>query len=259
LCGVCCLVKPTMQFFPPLLLIASFAIPAWRQWRGPALTGVACFALVLAPWIIRNQTLAKDPSQPSLMVSFLHHGSYPGFMYDDDPASLGIPYRFNPDNERISKDVPSVLRYIAGRFRAEPARYARWYLFGKPGTLFSWDNIEGVGDIYLYPLERSAFEDVAWLASLRAVAHVVHWPLVLLGGLSSLLVLWRPGWLGLSGTSRAPATLVALVVLYAVGFHMIGAPYPRYGIPFRPLLFALAMLPLRALAVRGYGAFRARD
>jgi hypothetical protein len=44
--------------------------------------------------------------------------------------------------------------------------------------------------------------------------------------------------------------MVAIVVAYAVGFHIVVAPFPRYGVPFRPLLYLLAMLPLLALVSR---------
>ena len=46
---------------------------------------------------------------------------------------------------------------------------------------------------------------------------------------------------------------MALVVLYAIGLHMVVAPFPRYAIPFRPLIYALAMVPVQAawLAWRG--------
>jgi len=75
----------------------------------------------------------------------------------------------------------------------------------------------------------------------------VHWPLVLSGAAAIFLVFWRPRWLGLADARQSSAAIVAVIVLYAIAFHMIGAPYPRYGIPFRPLLFALALLPLQAL------------
>lgn len=247
--GACSLVRPTMEFLPPLLAAAACVVPAWRALRKPALIGLACFVLVMAPWLIRNQTSPRDPPQPSLVVNFLHHGSYPGFMYNDDPASLAIPYRFDPDSERIARDVPSILRHIAGRFRVEPGKYLRWYLIGKPGTLFAWDNIEGAGDIQIYPLARAPFDDIRALSRVRGAAHALHWPLVLSGAATLFLVFWRPRWLGLADGQKTSAAIIAVVVIYAIGFHMIGAPYPRYGIPFRPLLFALALLPLQALVL----------
>jgi 4-amino-4-deoxy-L-arabinose transferase-like glycosyltransferase len=259
--GACCLVRPVAQFLPLILLAAVFVWPGKEALRKPALIGFAAFMLVMAPWFVRNQALPKTPVQPSLVINFLHHGSYPGFMYNDDPASLGIPYRFDPDSERISRDIPGILRHIVGHFRTEPAKYLRWYLLGKPGTLFAWDNIEGVGDIYIYYVDHSPFEEIGWMASLRSISHALHWPLVLLGAFSLMLVFWRPQWLGLTDATRPPARLAAAIVLYAIAFHIIGAPYPRYGIPFRPLLFALALLPPSALwrkLAGGAGSARSR-
>ena len=43
------------------------------------------------------------------------------------------------------------------------------------------------------------------------------------------------------------ARIVAGVFGYALVFHMIGAPFPRYGIPFRPLLYPMAILTGMAL------------
>jgi hypothetical protein len=44
--------------------------------------------------------------------------------------------------------------------------------------------------------------------------------------------------------------MVGIVVAYAIGFHVVVAPFPRYGMPFHPLLYLLAMLPLLAVARR---------
>src|SRR5207342_90333 len=107
--GLCSLVRPTTQFLPPLFLIAALALPAMRSYRLPALLILAGFLAAQAPWVVRNQLLPKGPPQPSLLVAFLHHGSYPGFMYHDNPASYGYPYAFDPDNARIMRDLPSVL------------------------------------------------------------------------------------------------------------------------------------------------------
>jgi uncharacterized membrane protein YhfC len=41
--------------------------------------------------------------------------------------------------------------------------------------------------------------------------------------------------------------MVALTLAYAIGMHMAVAPFPRYNVPFRPLIFLLAALALHAL------------
>ena len=64
---------------------------------------------------------------------------------------------------------------------------------------------------------------------------------MLLGSISALLAWWRPAWLGLEGDRLHAARVVSLVVLYAIAFHMLAAPYPRYGVPFRSLIQVMAL------------------
>jgi hypothetical protein len=69
------------------------------------------------------------------------------------------------------------------------------------------------------------------------------------------VALLRPRWLRLGTSATTAAFIVALLVVYAIAFHMIAAPFPRYAIPFRPFIYVLALLPLRAawLATRRQG------
>ena len=49
--------------------------------------------------------------------------------------------------------------------------------------------------------------------------------------------------------------LCSALVGYGVAFHIIVAPFPRYGVPFRPFLYALAMFALAA-AISGFARRR---
>lgn len=244
--GLCSLVRSTSEFFPPLLLIAVLLLPGLRRFRSSAMLAFAVFAAVLAPWMIRNQSDSVAKPQSSLMVKALMHGAYPDFMYEGQPESFGFPYRFDPDSEKTARDLPSVLGYISGRFKAKPLAYAKWYLIGKPAFFLSWGNVQG-WDIFIYPSPHSPYLEDARFALIRAISFLLHWPLMILGLIGSMLLWARPRSLALEPSALGAARLVALVVLYALAFHMIVAPFPRYGIPFRPLLYALAMLSLGAL------------
>jgi hypothetical protein len=67
-------------------------------------------------------------------------------------------------------------------------------------------------------------------------------------------IVWLP-----AKTQRQPAERVfflramSLLVLYFLAFHTVVAPYPRYSIPMRPLLYAMALYPL-VLALRAHRA-----
>lgn len=247
--GLCSLVRPTAEFFPPLLLLATLALPRLRPFRSNALIAFACFALVLAPWVIRNQSEAVSHPSSSLMVNTLAHGSYPGFMYEDRPDTFPSPYRFDPQLSEMTKDLPSVLAHIAQHFRKEPGRYFSWYLLGKPYFFLSLRDVQSV-DILIYPVSQTPFYKDGPFKAMRSVTLALHWPLMLLGLLGAGLALLRPRWLGLEPASARVAGIVALVMVYAIAFHIVAAPFPRYAIPFRPLMYALALLPLRAAWLR---------
>lgn len=246
--GLCSLVRPTAELFPVVMLLAVMLLPRLRSLWASALLGFVCFAAVFAPWTLRNLSAGVDKPAASLMVKSLAHGSYPGFMYEDKPESFGFPYRFDPDSERNARDLPSILKHIAGRFRAEPLRYANWYLIGKPRFFLSWGNVQG-RDILIHPVTYTPYYEDRRFWRLRQLAFVLHWPLMVLGLLGALLLL-KPKTLGLDRGHALAAGTVACLVIYAIGFHMIVAPFPRYGIPFWPLLYALAMLPVRAAWMR---------
>ena len=244
--GLCALVRPTAQFLPVLVFLAVCATPRLRtHWRTAGL-GLLAFCLVLAPWQLRKLTLPRDPTQPSLMVNFVNFGGYANFMYQERPETLGRPYAFDPDIAHTQRSLGNALAAIVQRAQDDPCRYLQWFLFGKAKYFLSWDNIDGVGDVFVYPVGRSPFMDDIRFAMVRASMHWLHWPLVLAGLLGVLLVWLKPAWTGLSDSGVLAARVVAGVFLYALAFHVVGAPLPRYGIPFRPLLFPLAMVALAA-------------
>lgn len=242
--GATSMVKPTTLLFPLALFAATMLVPRLRSVRRPASLAILAFGLVVTPWALRNQSsLVQKPD--NLMVLTLAHGSYPDFKYQGRAETFGFPYRFDPRIGEITRDLPSILNHIAGNFRTQPVTYLQWYLFGKPGYFLAWGNVQG-WDILVYPVINTPYFEDTGFAIVRGLSLLLHWPLILLG-LSALLVgMVRPRWLSLDRPEATAALLIGAAVAYSIAFHMVVAPFPRYGIPFRPLLFVLAMLPLRA-------------
>jgi 4-amino-4-deoxy-L-arabinose transferase-like glycosyltransferase len=241
--GATSLVRSTTQFLPPLLLAAALLSPALQRFRRPAAIGLVAFVLALSPWMLRNLSAEVRKPASSLMVKALAHGSYPNFMYEDDAASFGYPYRFDPQADVVARDLPSVLRHIAGRFHAQPFRYLRWYLIGKPGYFLAWGHVQG-WDVLVYPVLHSPYYEDPLFRLMRVAMQLLHWPLMLLGLLGAGLACSRSWWPGADERARWAARLASALVGYGVAFHMVVAPFPRYGLPFRPLLYALALLAL---------------
>jgi 4-amino-4-deoxy-L-arabinose transferase-like glycosyltransferase len=239
--GAAALVRPTVEFFVPLLLLTVVILPLLRPFRQVATITTLAFAVTAAPWIIRNQITDLRATTDNLTVNFLHHGSYPDFVYAGRQETLGFPYRFDPQSKSIGKDVPSALAHIAGRFHEEPGRYLRWYLVGKPISFLSWNIVNGRGDIFTAEPTQSPFLDSQGFARLRDVMRWLHPPLMWLAFAGLILAAFLPTRLALNPPELLGARLVAGLVAYGIALHMIGAPFPRYSIPFRPATYLLAV------------------
>jgi len=250
LLGLSCLVRPQLQLLPPLAIVLVLLVRRLRPHAFKVLIATACFLAILGPWYLRNAAIERPQGEPDLLVSTLYHGSFPNFMYRDDPQTFGYPYRYDPGQARITRDLPSTLEHIRSDFAAEPARYLRWYLLGKPGYFLSWGTVAGVGDIFIYRVIGSPWLERPLFAGIRAVSYVLHWPLMLLALAGMFLALWRPHLLTADPARERATIIVAALLLYVIVLHMLGTPLPRYNIPFRPLEFALALVLARALWAR---------
>ena len=98
-----------------------------------------------------------------------------------------------------------------------------------------------------HPVSASPFVQRPSFAAIRALMFVLHWPLMLFGVAGAFTALWRPKWFRFEDERRvAGRQAMALVLLVAILLHMIGASFPRYGIPFRPLEYLLAVAMMTA-------------
>ncbi len=238
------LTRPSLQYFivPLAVLMAVHFRRSGGVTRAVAL--LLGFALVFLPWIVRNVHTIGKPSDDTLMIATLHHGSYPGFLYQDRPETFGFPYRFDPRTSEIGKDMNSVLSEIKRRFLEEPGKHLYWYLIGKPITFLSWNIIAGMGDVFVYPVTKSPYFDNPIFRYTHLLMQVLHWPLVILAMVACVWV-WLPSAsVRLGAESIFIWRAMALFLAYFVALHMIGAPFPRYSIPLRPLLFGFSVLSL---------------
>ena len=87
---------------------------------------------------------------------------------------------------------------------------------------------------------------------------ILHWPLMLLGLLGAATAWVKPHWIATNEASINGARFISAVVAYAIALHMVGTPFPRYGIPFRPLLYILAVSVLVAGVRAGVGRLKRR-
>jgi 4-amino-4-deoxy-L-arabinose transferase-like glycosyltransferase len=249
------LTRPTLQYFivpaAGLLLMCNS-----RNRLRLAVPLVLGFVLLFMPWTIRNLVQTGAMSDPTLTINAYHHGMYPDFRFEDRPETTGFPYLFNPRSAEISASKQAVLAEITRHFREEPGRYIKWYLLGKPVSLLSWDIIAGMGDIFVYKVTASPFLSSPAYMALAALMKQLHWPLVILA-LCTTLLAWLPQFsCNLSGSQRFAVRLLSLLILYFIALHMVGAPFPRYGIPLRPAIYGLAVYFCSLLVTRLAGLLK---
>ncbi|MFZ5724347.1 MAG: glycosyltransferase family 39 protein [Pseudomonadota bacterium] len=235
--AVSIMVRPTTQY---LVLFYGLALlllrdTAWQQ-RLKALACLLVPILVLSgAWGWRNVQATGHFSDPLLQADFLHHGMYVDMKYNDDPRTYGYPYRFNPEAHEYHRNTGRVIREIADRFAEEPLRHAGWYLIGKPVQLLSWHLTESIGGPFVYAPAHSPWLESSPLRIINAITRGMHAPLMLLAFAGASLVIWR-----LAAVNPGVA-VSAIVFFYFLAVHMLGAPFPRYSVPLRPLCYALAL------------------
>jgi 4-amino-4-deoxy-L-arabinose transferase-like glycosyltransferase len=241
LLAAACLVRPSLQYFPPLL---AFFLGVVLSRRGHAKSAAALllgFLLVMAPWFVRNLTTLQRLSDNTLSVAFLHHGIYIDFMHNQQQESFGYPYKFDPRSSEIGKSTETVVTEIVERFRQAPMEYAVWFFLKKPITFWSWNIVAGQGDVFIYPVQRTPYGDDPLFVLSHRLMKFLHLPLVCLGLLGCVL-----SWLPAAARQVRPEALpvvrfISLLLIYFTAMHVLGAPFPRYSIPLRPFIYGMAI------------------
>lgn len=255
LIGMAALTRSTLEYFPLFLFLFSVLLLSRKRFERDQIRNVLVFfgsaALVIGAWKIRNLITLGMLSDPTLAITTLQHGMYPDFMFNANPASMGFPYRFDPRNAEISSSVHNVLLEILRRFQELPWLHLKWYMIGKPVALLSWSMIDGWGDIFVYPVLASPYFTSWPYQMTRAVMLDLHALLMICGVAAALLILIRPASLKLSGSYLTSGLILSFLVIYFILLHMIGAPFPRYGVPLRPVMYGLAAIFLMAISRQG--------
>jgi hypothetical protein len=217
------------------------------------------FTIVMAPWHIRNLVMLHRWSDDRLQISFLHHGMYPDFMYNSQKESYGFPYRFDPRSAEIAQNTMMVLNEIADRFLSKPAEHAFWYLVKKPMAFWSWDIVQGQGDVFVYAVSKTPYWDQPIFEMQHGLMRCLHALLVLSGLFGCVLVWFTAAVQRLNPLGTATARFISLVLIYYTALHMLGFPEPRYSIPLRPFLYGMSLFAVRMIWVRLRFRFEGRN
>lgn len=200
--------------------------------------------ITAGPWLIRNSMSLGIAADGGQLVRSIHHGMYPNMMYEEQSESLGYAYKFDPMSAELGKSFEVTVGELARRAKAEPFKYAKWYLAGKIQSVLSWKIIAGADAIFVYHVDGSPYFELPRFYLSAYYMEKSH-PFLMFLALIGTLIVWLP-----MRRQRQPAEkmfflrAVSLLVLYFLAMHMVVAPYPRYSIPMRPILYAIALYPI---------------
>ena len=237
--GMAVLTNETLLFFP------FFAVGIWTffQFKNsskshrPAMAGILIFILCLSlfplGWQIRNQmNLPPEAERGSHRArATLIHGSYPEFILDD-PARKYYPHYGDPEYPAMVESAPHMLQVLTDRIMDRPWRYLSWYLFEKPYYVWSWDILQGQGDVYIYPVNTSWYQTVTWANVTRLFMKLTH-PLILIITALGFVLAISYG----SGNNPPFHLWMFGICIYVTLVYTVFAPWPRYTIPLRPELY----------------------
>ncbi len=215
--------------------------------KSPFLSGafifMVVFSLFVGSWMTRNLTSippgGKSGKERALIT--MAHGTYPGFMYKN-PRYKYYPYRDDPEFEKFTSSYSSFAKILFERARKRPLRYLTWYLFEKPYYIWSWNIIQGQGDVYIYPVVKSLYQKSGLANASRILMKILH-PVTMLLGLGGIFLLIN----GLIHRKHPdPGIILPLLIpiLYFTFFYTIFASLPRYSVPLRPFLYLMAIWTL---------------
>ncbi len=248
LVGGLSLFRPAFLAFAPLIALAYRRRTVMLQALLYACLGAA---LVVAPWLIRN-ALDVPPGGPSLLAGTMLEGSYRGLIYGGDPATFPYGGRHDPHFAALATSTSSVLHEVLDKILADPGRMALWYLIEKPVYLFQWNNIDGIGDVFVYPVKATPFRSNGWFAWTHELQHMLY-PLLLLLAVAGAILAWFDRIIGMSfwheglGQGQSRAHLLRLASLLLVFVYLVHIPFvvnTRYALPAFPAVYLLALFAL---------------
>lgn len=131
-----------------------------------------------------------------------------------------------------------------------PGRYLLWNCCARWFYAWHFDNAYN-GDVNIYPMRVSAFDNDALLRALHTLMQWLHWPLFILALVAAALAL-RNLALGRSGDGEGVLAMLSLVFLGLFVATNTVFWLPRYSIPLRPLSYVLVV----ALLLRWQHGFK---
>jgi hypothetical protein len=180
-------------------------------------------------------------SSSSYMAISLVGATYRGYVYQGNPATFPYGGLYDPQFDALTKNLATALPYIVKTIAAEPLSMLKWYFVDKQVLLFQWTNIDGVGDIFVYPVTASPFRDNWMFIADRSLFFHTHEVVLVLAGLGCLLAWTRAALLLRGETGQLVLRMASALVIFHYIIHVPFAGVGRYTVPLYPVIYLLAV------------------
>jgi 4-amino-4-deoxy-L-arabinose transferase-like glycosyltransferase len=242
--GLASLVRPVIQYFAILMCFLSLFTYGIRKGGQASAVILIGYLLVFGPWMARNVSTLGVVADDTVKYYNIKFGLYPGLMYQDNPKTYGYPYKYDPRVSEVKPELGSVLQEVKRRFTSEPVRHLKWYLYEKGIMYWSWHMVVGAGEHLIFPVATSPYFHNPLFITTSEVMKILHWPLVILGLIGTILI-----WIPRLNKEYSEEQLLfirtlSLLLIYFTAIHVLSFPLARYAIPIRPLLYAMAFVPI---------------
>jgi hypothetical protein len=178
-------------------------------------------------WYIRNALIVSDTDAPSVLAATMLEGSYPGFVYQENRSTFPYGGRADPIFGETEKSVALALKEVTRKIVESPLVMIKWHLFEKPVYLFQWDNIDGVGDIFIYPIRSTPFRNDAFFQAIHGAFYYTHFAVLTLAIIGALAA-WIPSATKRISPEKRPTPRLAsflLAFLYLAGQGSSSSPH----------------------------------
>lgn len=243
--GFAYLTNETLLFIP-YLLIVIWLILYCNKSLDPKMLFKYCIAFVLifslfpTGWMIRNATQLslEAPKAGKRAIATMSHGAYPDFFYKTERYKY-FPYREDPEQPRFGSNLSNFLDVLTERVKERPFKFFIWYFFQKPYYLWSWDILQGQGDIYVYPVKESFYSISKFAAATKYIFWIFHPIFLGINFVGTIFIFLNIKKMKKHNLKEKDLFLISLsiIFIYYTLLYSIFAPWPRYSVPLRPIFY----------------------
>jgi 4-amino-4-deoxy-L-arabinose transferase-like glycosyltransferase len=241
------LVNPVIYFAPLLFAGLFFMAKEWRHSPGGGRKNKTIWLFLVAfmvPWLLwsvrgRLNVPASSASSANRALDNFIIGAHHDFfdIWRANPRDPANPAKL--DEQKVKGSWSKFIAILAGRILDDPGHYAKWYFYEKPKILWSWDILIGQGDVYVYEVTTSWFQNSGLAGAIHSVMKSIHWWLFLLCFLGAIFIITD-----LRRNPGGMVTFVYLLMIYVSAVYVVLQAEPRYSIPLRPFMYLGAMFGL---------------